>query len=81
MPKVEEYQVHPLGWENDPEEERFKLSTLDYLSAMTYNNYALFFKLDDAEKRLVLKTLPIPFLFITYMLTSSDAPTARLLPC
>ncbi|RSL88645.1 hypothetical protein CEP51_001576 [Fusarium floridanum] len=50
MPKVEEFQLHPLGWENDPEEERFKISTLDYLSAMTYNNYTLFFKLDDAEK-------------------------------
>lgn len=53
MPKVQELQLHPLGWENDPEEERFKLSTLDYLSAMTYNNYALFFKLDDEEKGLV----------------------------
>lgn len=54
MPNVEEFQLHPLGWENDPEEERFKISTLDYLSAMTYNNYTLFFKLDDAEKKSVL---------------------------
>ncbi|KAL2686852.1 hypothetical protein Neosp_004394 [[Neocosmospora] mangrovei] len=53
MPNVEEFQLHPLGWENDPEEERFKISTLDYLSAMTYNNYTLFFKLDDAEKNKV----------------------------
>jgi hypothetical protein len=58
MPKVEEFQLHPLGWENDPEEERFKLSTLDYLSAMTYNNYALFFKLEDAEKRFVVHFSP-----------------------
>ncbi|KAK3935733.1 transferase [Diplogelasinospora grovesii] len=57
MPKVEELQLHPLGWENDPEEERFKLSTLDYLSAMTYNNYALFFKLDDADKSKVAAVL------------------------
>ncbi|KAL0940390.1 acyl transferase [Colletotrichum truncatum] len=57
MPKVEEYQLHPWGWENDPEEERFKLSTLDYLSAMTYNNYALFFKLDDEEKSKVAEVL------------------------
>lgn len=54
MPNVEEFQLHPLGWGNDPEEERFKISTLDYLSAMTYNNYTLFFKLDDAEKKSVL---------------------------
>ena len=58
MTKIEEYQLHPLGWENDPEEERFKLSTLDYLSAMTYNNYALFFKLDDSEKSFVPLSLP-----------------------
>lgn len=51
MPRLEESQIHPWGWENDPEEERFKLSTMDYLSAMTYNNYALFFKLEDEEKR------------------------------
>ncbi|OIW24594.1 hypothetical protein CONLIGDRAFT_685556 [Coniochaeta ligniaria NRRL 30616] len=57
MPKVQEYQLHPLGWESDPEEERFKLSTLDYLSAMTYNNYALFFKLDDSEKSKVADVL------------------------
>ncbi|KAJ0314153.1 hypothetical protein Brms1b_007117 [Colletotrichum noveboracense] len=31
MPRVEEFQLHPSGWENDPDEERFKLSTLDYL--------------------------------------------------
>jgi hypothetical protein len=58
MPKVEEFQLHPLGWENDPEEERFKLSTLDYLSAMTYNNYALFFKLEDVEKRFIVHFSP-----------------------
>jgi len=64
MHKVEEYQLRPLGWENDPEEERFKLSTLDYLSAMTYNNYALFFKIEDSEKafvppRLLIQTKPL----------------------
>ncbi|RKU41628.1 hypothetical protein DL546_005400, partial [Coniochaeta pulveracea] len=57
MPEVQEFQLHPLGWENDPEEERFKLSTLDYLSAKTYNNYALFFKLDDEEKGKVAEVL------------------------
>ncbi|KAI0179005.1 acyltransferase [Hypoxylon sp. FL1284] len=51
MPKIEEYQLHPTGWENDPEKESFVLSTLDYLSACTYNNYALFFKLDDGADK------------------------------
>ena len=50
MPEIEEYQLHPLGWETDPEEERFKLSTLDYLSTITYTNSALFFKLKETEK-------------------------------
>ncbi|KAL2815062.1 transferase [Aspergillus cavernicola] len=47
MPTEKTYHLHPLGWENDPEEERFKLSTLDYLTVCSYNNYALFFRLDD----------------------------------
>ncbi|OTA55459.1 hypothetical protein K449DRAFT_408814 [Hypoxylon sp. EC38] len=50
MPKHETFNLHPFGWENDPDEERFKLSTLDYLTAATYNNYALFFQLSDAGK-------------------------------
>lgn len=50
MPKLDVYHLHPFGWENDPEEERHKLSTLDFLAPCSYNNYALFFKLDDAAK-------------------------------
>ncbi|KAL3483930.1 hypothetical protein BJX62DRAFT_248896 [Aspergillus germanicus] len=44
------YHIHPLRWENDPEEERFKVTALDYLSVQTYNNYALFFRLADEDK-------------------------------
>lgn len=50
MPKQEVFHLHPFGWETDQEEERFPLSTLDYLTVCTYNNYALFFKLEDGEK-------------------------------
>ncbi|KAF4498679.1 Trichothecene 3-O-acetyltransferase [Fusarium agapanthi] len=50
MPKQHVYPLHPLGWENDPEEERFKVTTLDYLTVCSYNNYALFFKPQDPEK-------------------------------
>ena len=53
MSKVEEFHLHPFGWENDPEEERFRLSTLDYLTTTTWTNTAIFFKLTDAEKMLV----------------------------
>jgi hypothetical protein len=54
MPRIEEYQLHPWGWENDPEEERFRLSTLDYLSTITYTNTAVFYKLVESQKALVL---------------------------
>ncbi|KAK4188566.1 hypothetical protein QBC35DRAFT_495826 [Podospora australis] len=37
--------LHPQGWENDPADEYFKLSTLDYCVGQVYTNYALFFKL------------------------------------
>ncbi|KAF2105485.1 hypothetical protein BDV96DRAFT_592413 [Lophiotrema nucula] len=50
MPQVEEIQLHPWGWENDPQEERFKLSTFDFLSTITYTNMAVFFKIEDSQK-------------------------------
>ncbi|KAK3370517.1 hypothetical protein B0H63DRAFT_402672 [Podospora didyma] len=57
MSKTEEYQLRPHGWENDPEEERIRFSSLDYLAASTYNSYALFFKLDDDEKSKAVEVL------------------------
>ncbi|KAI1448857.1 acyltransferase [Annulohypoxylon stygium] len=58
MPTKQEYQLHPWGWENDPEEESIRLSTLDYLAACVYNNYALFFKLDeDVDKARVAEVI------------------------
>ncbi|KAI0172081.1 transferase [Hypoxylon sp. FL1284] len=57
MPRQEVYHLHPAGWENDPEEERFKCSTLDYLGPSTYSNYALFFKLDDVDKSKIVVAL------------------------
>ncbi|KAL6878974.1 transferase family domain-containing protein [Trichoderma novae-zelandiae] len=49
-PKQEVFELHPRGWENDPERETFDVSTLDYLTSMAYNNYCLFFKMDDSMK-------------------------------
>lgn len=57
MPKQTVFELRPLGWENDPEEERFRLSTLDYLAPCVYNNYALFFKIDDADRAQVVEVL------------------------
>jgi hypothetical protein len=50
MPRTELYQLRPLGWETDPEEESIRFSSLDYLAACTFNSYALFFKLKDEER-------------------------------
>jgi hypothetical protein len=57
MPESQTYHLHPYGWEDDPEEERFKLSTLDYLSACTYNMYALFFRLDESLSSTAVEAL------------------------
>ncbi|KAL5043615.1 hypothetical protein BDW71DRAFT_187748 [Aspergillus fruticulosus] len=57
MPASQNHHLHPLGWESDPEEERYKISTLDYLSVCSYNNYALFCRLDDAAGTFVVDIL------------------------
>jgi hypothetical protein len=54
--RKEVIHVHPTGWESDPEDEYFKLSTLDYCVAQVFVNYALFFKLSDDDKP---KTIPV----------------------
>lgn len=41
------FPFRPTGWENDANEERFKLSTMDYLVACVYVSYAIFFRIDD----------------------------------
>ncbi|KAK3297700.1 uncharacterized protein B0H64DRAFT_357742 [Chaetomium fimeti] len=51
------YHIHPLGWENDPDEERYRLSPLDYVGTCVFNNYALYFKLDDGDKANALEVL------------------------
>ncbi|KAL3476585.1 hypothetical protein BJX99DRAFT_227665 [Aspergillus californicus] len=56
MGKQEIHELHPAGWESDPPDEYFKLSTLDYCVGQVYTNYALFFKLPDAEKP---ETIPV----------------------
>ncbi|KAI9036197.1 uncharacterized protein KD926_002227 [Aspergillus affinis] len=57
MPRQEIYHIHPTGWENDDEEERFKFSTLDYMWARIYCSYALFFRLDDINNYNVVEVL------------------------
>jgi len=49
--------LRPFGWEQDSEE-RYKLSTLDYLPGRVYVSYAIFFKIeDDSEKPKVAELL------------------------
>ncbi|KAK4202636.1 hypothetical protein QBC40DRAFT_294691 [Triangularia verruculosa] len=44
QPRYRTYQLHPFGWENDPDVERRPVGLLDYFMPQTYNNYALFFR-------------------------------------
>lgn len=49
--------LHPDGWEQDSEE-RYKVSTLDYLPGRVYVNYAIFFKIEnDSDKPAVADLL------------------------
>ncbi|KAK8066147.1 hypothetical protein PG997_012894 [Apiospora hydei] len=49
-PRQEEHAIHPAGWENDPEEERFRLSLFDPIILVVYCQFALYFRLDDAHR-------------------------------
>ncbi|KAK3987517.1 hypothetical protein QBC44DRAFT_372032 [Cladorrhinum sp. PSN332] len=51
MPKHGIITLRPLGWESDPEDEFFKLSTLDYCVGQVFTNWALFFKLPDGTNK------------------------------
>ncbi|PLB46611.1 acyl transferase [Aspergillus steynii IBT 23096] len=44
------YDLYPHGWETSPPEERFKVSTLDYLTGLCYTHFAVYFRLEDADK-------------------------------
>lgn len=46
----EVFQLQPLSWEDDVEEERFKLSVIDPTPNAAYNHYVLFFRLDESKR-------------------------------
>lgn len=55
--KQEVFYLRPTGWEQDSEE-RFKVSTLDYLPGRVYVSYAIFFKIEnDSDKPAVADLL------------------------
>lgn len=43
-------ELHPLGWQHDPEEEKFRLSIIDITPNCAYNHMAVFFRMEDAIK-------------------------------
>lgn len=49
--------LRPTGWDLDPDDERFKLSTLDYMLPQVFSPHALFFRLSDGEKPKALAVL------------------------
>lgn len=50
-------EIRPLGWETDPEEERYKLSTIDPTPNCAYTNYGIFFRLQDSDKSRAVELL------------------------
>ena len=56
-PRQDIYHLHPYGWETHPEEERFKVTTLDYFSYEGYINFFLFIKIEDSKKSEAVETL------------------------
>lgn len=57
MSPNEIFQLRPSGWETDPAEERFKLSTIDPTPNCAYNHYVLFFRLNDEDRAKVVDIL------------------------
>ncbi|KAK8016588.1 hypothetical protein PG993_014777 [Apiospora rasikravindrae] len=57
MVQPELIELRPTGWENDPAEERYKVSTIDLLPPCTYNHYLLFWRLADDTKEHAIKVL------------------------
>ncbi|KAK8074603.1 hypothetical protein PG997_009266 [Apiospora hydei] len=57
MVQPEVIELRPTGWETDPAEERFKVSTIDLLPPCTYNHYLLFWRLADDTKEQAIKVL------------------------
>lgn len=49
--------MHPAGWQSDPTDEYFKLSTLDYCVGQVFTNWALFFRVPDEAKPLAVSVL------------------------
>ncbi|KAK0674637.1 hypothetical protein QBC41DRAFT_351863 [Cercophora samala] len=65
QPPYQTYQLHPAGWEDDPEVERRPVGVLDCFMPQTYNNYALFFRFSSPatgdDKAQVVETLKMGF--------------------
>ncbi|KAE8153184.1 acyl transferase [Aspergillus avenaceus] len=51
------HNLHPHGWETSPDEERFKVSTLDYLTGLCYTHFAVYFRIPELEKPRVATVL------------------------
>ncbi|KAK8104649.1 Acyl transferase [Apiospora kogelbergensis] len=57
MAQPEIMELRPTGWENDPAEERFRLSTLDWIPVCCYNHYLIFWRLQDDTKEKAIEVL------------------------
>lgn len=47
MAQPETIELRPTGWETDPDEERYKVSTIDLTPLEMYNHYVIFWRLEQ----------------------------------
>lgn len=50
MAQPETIELLPTGWETDPDEERYKVSTIDLTPLCLYNHYVVFWRLEQEAK-------------------------------
>jgi hypothetical protein len=57
MSNIQVFDLQPTGWEQDPDEERWRLSVGDYLVPRIYVPLALFFEVNDDDKPRMITVL------------------------
>ncbi|KAK7984765.1 hypothetical protein PG988_002387 [Apiospora saccharicola] len=57
MAQPETIELRPTGWETDPAEERYKVSTIDLTPLCLYNHYVIFWRLEHDTKEHAIAVL------------------------
>ncbi|ETS75568.1 hypothetical protein PFICI_12512 [Pestalotiopsis fici W106-1] len=57
MPLQQVFHLRTSGWEQDPDEERVKVSTIDRTPTTSYNQYVVYFRVEEAETNRTVNVL------------------------